>query len=467
VFSRSNPRTAAPQAVGGDIRVGSFNVLNYFTTLSASGSAGCFPSGTIADCRGANSTAEFQRQRNKIIPAILGLNADVVGLMEIENNGNLALQDLVNGLNAVAGAGTYAAVGLPSGGTGSDAIRVAMIYKPARLSPVGGALSDTNPVHNRPPLAQTFATQGGERFSVVVNHFKSKGSCPAAGDPNADRGDGQGCWNTLRVQQAQALGDFIINTLQSVDQDVVVLGDLNAYGKEDPVLELAMQGLVDQLAQRDPTGEYSYVFDGEAGYLDHALTSASLSAKVTGATHWRINADEPSIIDYNLEFKQPACATCGPDLYSATVYRSSDHDPVILGLAFSNPGQTIQGSAQRDNLVGTAGDDRITGGASADVLSGLGGADTFVYVQLRDAGDRITDFLPGTDHIDLSALLTSIGYTGTNALSDGVVKLVNTAAGLSIQIDTDGRTGPANARTLLTLSGVSTAQVDAERDLGL
>jgi predicted extracellular nuclease len=279
VFSRSNPRAAAPADVGGDLRVGAFNVLNYFTTIDAVG-ASCFPSGTRSDCRGADSAAEFQRQRNKIIPAILGLNADVVGLMEIENNGNTAVQNLVQGLNAVAGAGTWATIPMPAGGTGTDAIRVAMIYKPSRVGLVGGAVSDTSAVHNRPPLAQTFAAPNGERFSVVVNHFKSKGSCPPAGDVDADQGDGQGCWNTTRVQQAQALGSFIASTLAPVDPDVVIIGDLNAYGKEDPILALSSLGFVDQIARFDPATGYTYVFDGEAGYLDHALVSASLTAPV-------------------------------------------------------------------------------------------------------------------------------------------------------------------------------------------
>lgn len=455
-FARTNPRPVAPSAVGGNIRVGSFNVLNYFTTLDATGSAGCYPSFTRSDCRGADSAAEFQRQRNKIIPAILGLNADVVGLMEIENNGNTALQDLVNGLNAVAGAGTYAALPLPTGGTGTDAIRVAMVYKPGRVSRVGNAISDTNSIHNRPPLAQTFAAANGERFSVVVNHFKSKGSCPTGTGADADQGDGQGCWNALRTQQAQALGQFIRNTLQPVDPDVVIVGDLNAYGKEDPILELASQGFADQIARFNPHG-YSYVFDGEAGYLDHALASASLVPQVTGADHWRINADEPSVIDYNTEFKTP-------DYYTSTVYRSSDHDPVLLGLALV---KAVNGTAGRDTLVGTAGDDRITGGIGSDVLTGGAGADTFVYTSTRDALDRITDFVPGTDRLDLQALLDSVGYSGHNAIADGVVQLVDTPAGLSVQIDADGHAGPGAARPLVTLTGVTAAQIQPARDMGL
>jgi len=462
IFTRENPRPATPPAVGGNVRVGSFNVLNYFTTLDAMGSAGCFPSFSRSDCRGADSAAEFQRQRNKIIPAIIGLNADVVGLMEIENNGNTAAQDLVNGLNAVAGAGTYATIGAPVGGAGTDAIRVAMIYQPGRLNLVGQARSDTDPVHNRPPLAQTFASANGEKFSVVVNHFKSK-NCAAGSDAaDLDSGDGQGCFNATRVAQSQALGKFI-EILKATDPDVVVVGDLNAYGKEAPILELQAQGLVDEIARRGITG-YSYVFDGESGYLDHGLTTASLSPFVTGAVHWHINADEPSIIDYNLEFKQPACVACGPDYYAPTAYRSSDHDAVLLGLSLV---KALTGSAGRDTLVGTAGDDRITGGAGADVLTGGAGVDTFVYTSTRDGGDRITDFAPGIDRIDLVALLQSIGYTGSNAVGDGLVRLVDSVAGLVVQIDTDGNAGPAVARPLVTLTGVTAAQINATRDLRL
>lgn len=466
VFVRDNPRPAAPPAVGGNVRIGSFNVLNYFTTLDATGSSGCFPSRTRSDCRGADSGFEFQRQRDKIVPAILGLNADVVGLMEIENNSNGAVNSLVNALNAVAGEGTYATVGLPSGETGGDAIRVAMLYKPGRVSPVGNSRSDIDPVHNRPPLAQTFAAPNGERFSVVVNHFKSKGSCPTnAADPDADQGDGQGCFNPLRVAQAQALSRFI-GQLQLIDPDVVVVGDLNAYGKEDPILELANAGLVDQI-DRFHDEAYSYVFDGESGYLDHGLTTASLSPFVTGAAHWHINADEPSIIDYNTEFKvgDPACgASCSPDYYAATVYRSSDHDAVLLGLSLV---KSLPGSTGRDTLVGTAGDDRITGGSGADVLTGGAGVDTFVYTSTRDAADVITDFAPGTDRIDITALLQSIGYIGSNAIADGIVRLANSSAGLVLQIDTDGNAGPAAARPLVTLTGVTAAQINAARDLGL
>jgi uncharacterized protein len=452
VFSRDNPRTTAPLAVGGNIRVGSFNVLNYFTTIDQAG-AGCLPSGTRDDCRGADSAAEFQRQRNKIIPAILGLDADVIGLMEIENNGNTAVQDLVNGLNAVAGAGTYATVALPAGGTGNDAIRVAMVYKPAHVSLVGGPVSDTAAIHDRPPLAQTFSAANGETFSLVVNHFKSKGSCPSStADVNADQGDGQGCWNTKRTQQAQALASFA-NGLPNA----VIVGDLNAYGKEEPIIALTGLGFEDQIARFDPQG-YSYVFDGEAGYLDHALVSTSLSTKVAGATHWRINADEPSIIDYNTEFKvgDVRCGTasvpsCSPDYYTSTVYRSSDHDPVVVGL---NLHKLVAGTSGRDVINGTAGDDVIQGGLGVDVVTGGLGADRFVYNSLRDGVDTITDFQSGVDVLDVSAVLQSLGSSSIDPLISGYVSCQASGAASVVLIDPDGNAGPAVKRALIRVNNM-------------
>ncbi len=369
VFTRSNPRTATPPALGGNVKVASFNVLNFFTTFTNGETVagltgqGCYLGGGTpvvdkTNCRGADTLAEFIRQRDKIVAAMAAINADVFGLMEIQNDSdvnkvNVAVQTLVDALNAVLGAGTYAVVPVPPT-TGTDAIRVAMIYKPSTVALSGVSMSDANPIHNRPPFARTFSANG-EKFSVVVNHFKSKG-CSGAVGADADQGDGQGCFNDRRKQQAAALLTFI-GTVKSAaaDDDVLVIGDLNAYGKEDPVDALIGGGLVDQVSRFSSNG-YSYVFDGEAGYLDHALASATMSAQVVGTADWHINADEPSIIDYNTEFKQPACGSCGPDYYSATPYRASDHDPVIiaLGLGVVKQAQTISFPALPPQVAASA-----------------------------------------------------------------------------------------------------------------
>ena len=324
VFTRANARTAAPEPVGGTVKVASMNVLNYFTTLDT-GAPVCGPAHN-QDCRGANTPAELTRQRDKILAALIAIDADVVGLMEIENTDDAATLDLVAGLNAHFGAGTYAAVTPPA--PGDDAIRVGLIYRPAVVQPVGAphnyqtSTAAYSPLFDRPPLAQAFREAvSGQTFAVVVNHFKSKGSCPASG-PDVDTG--QGCWNAKRVAQAGALLG-LVQTLAAGDPDMLVLGDLNAYGEEDPIVTLTGGGMANLVARVPAAERYSYVFDGEAGYLDQALATGSLARQVAGVTIWHINADEPSVLDYNTEFKTQ-------DLYAPTPYRSSDHDPVVVGL---------------------------------------------------------------------------------------------------------------------------------------
>lgn len=317
-ITRANPRPTEPPAVGGTIQVAGANVLNYFTTLGS---------------RGANTSVEFERQAAKIVAELVNLDAAVVGLMEIESNGDEAAANLVERLNAATAPGTYAYVSDPVTGVGTDEIKVAIIYQPALVTPYGASISSTDPIFDRAPVMQTFiANNNGAKFSVVVNHFKSKSSCPdSAADPNADQGDGQGCWNLKRVQQAQALLSFIAAAQQQVgDMDVLITGDLNAYAQEDPVQVLLAAGYVD-LVDLYNEASYSYVFDGAAGYLDHALASPTLAAQSTGAAHWHINADEPSVIDYNTEFKPQ-------DLYAPDMYRASDHDPVVAGFDLLNYG---------------------------------------------------------------------------------------------------------------------------------
>lgn len=480
VFVRANPRTAAPDNVGGNVKVASFNVLNFFTTftngttVSGQTGQGCTLGGsptTASNCRGASNLAEFNRQRAKIVEALVAINADAVGLMEIQNNDSTAVQNLVDALNARLGSGTYAAVPDPVGvgtpGTGTDAIKVAMIYKPARLTLLGTSISDTSAIHNRPPLAQTFGLINGgansEKFTLVVNHFKSKSSCPAAGAPdapgNVDSGDGQGCWNAQRLQQSQALRSFVaLLQTRSGSNDVLIIGDLNAYAQEDPIHDLTSSGFVDQIGRFNAFG-YSYVFDGDAGRLDHAISTASLSPKVNKAIEWHINTDEPSVLDYNLEFKQPACAACAPDAYTASPYRASDHDPVVVGLNLFKP---INGTAGRDTLIGTAADEVFTGGPGADVMTGGSGINVYRYTSMADAGDTVNDFVPGRDQLDLRTLLSGLGFSSMSATNTWV-RVIDSSGGTQVQITT---AGPGSSfRSLLTLRAVNASAIDLTRDV--
>ncbi|WP_422017569.1 ExeM/NucH family extracellular endonuclease [Roseateles sp.] len=465
VIARSNPRDAAPPVSGGNVRIASANVLNFFTTftdgsnyLGQSGQGCTLGSATSAsNCRGADSLLEFQRQRAKIVANLSGLNADVVGLMEIQNNGNVAVQHLVDSLNAVMGANTYAVVPAPAQGTGTDAIRVAMIYKPGKLTLNGVSIADPAAINNRPPFAQSFATPNGSKFAVIVNHLKSKGSCPTSG---ADTDDGlQGCWNATRTQQIAQLKTFLAQVQASTSTpDVILLGDFNAHQKEDPIDALLSGGaIVDAVSSFDPL-DWSYIFDGGSGRLDHGFVTASLAPKLAFATSWHINADEPTIIDYNLEFKQPACATCGPDYYTPTAFRSSDHDPMLMGL---NLFKSLKGTDGADTIVGTPGDDIIEGGLGRDTLTGNGGRDQFVYRTGADGLDTITDFKPGIDLLVFTDLLRNVGITSGAPLTTGHVTCTQQADGGLIGYDPDGAAGPAASRPVVKLKNVSCTAVNA------
>lgn len=334
-FSRDNPRPTAPSFAAGNVKVASANVLNFFTTFTngtsvfdqSSTSQGCTSgsSTTKSNCRGADNLNEFTRQRDKIVNSLKLIDADVVGLMEIQNNGETAVTYLVDQLNAAYGQTVYAVVPKPSF-TGTDAIRVAMIYKPAKLTLSGASITDPDPagINNRPPMAQAFVLpSNGGKFSLIVNHLKSKGSCPSSGDTD----QGEGCWTQARVQQAGRLLNNFIPQVQAAtgDQDVLLIGDFNAYGMEAPINLLTDAGIVNQLERYvRPIGmPYSYVFNSTAGYLDHALATPSMSAQVSGASEFHNNADEPSVIDYNTDGKPQ-------DLYVNNAYRASDHDPVTI-----------------------------------------------------------------------------------------------------------------------------------------
>lgn len=341
-YSVVNPRPEAPDAVGGNVRVASMNVLNYFLTLDDSGSI-CGPEQNL-ECRGADHAEELERQRAKLLDALARIEGDVVGLVEMENTpGVEPAADLVAGLNDQLGAGTYAFV--DTGVIGTDAIRVGLIYRPALVRPIGDfAILDSSmdprflDDKNRPVLAQTFEDLAdGGRFTVVVNHLKSKGSaCDDVGDP--DLGDGQGNCNLTRTAAAQALVDWLdSDPTGSGDGRYLIIGDLNSYDKEDPIDTLVAGGYTDLV--RGFAGElaYSYVFDGQLGYLDYALASADLVRAVTGTTVWHINADEPDLLDYDTSFKEPAQHA----LYEPNAFRSSDHDPVIVGLDLEPPALSV------------------------------------------------------------------------------------------------------------------------------
>ncbi|MDP5031396.1 ExeM/NucH family extracellular endonuclease, partial [Paraglaciecola sp.] len=329
-FVANNPRTAAPELTLGNLKVASLNVLNLF---NGDGQGAGFPTS-----RGALTAAEFERQLTKTVAALAAMDADIVGLMEIENDGfdsTSAIAELTSRLNAVVGTGVYTFV--DGGGViGTDEIKVAMLYKPSKVSPVGGykVLTSSNSItdeqgplfvdtKNRPSFNQKFALiENAQEIVVSVNHLKSKGSTCGVGDD--DTSTGQGNCNLTRTRAAEALTAFLAQ--EYPDSPTLIIGDLNAYAQEDPILKIKEAGYTDLANLFKGADAYSYAFGGEYGYLDHALANQALLDKVVDTTEWHINADEPTVLDYNFGSKSEQQIS---DFYAPDAYRMSDHDPVV------------------------------------------------------------------------------------------------------------------------------------------
>lgn len=405
VASFTNTRTQAPEAVGGNLRLATFNVLNYFPTTGeewvGSGGSCSFYSdrqgnrNTVNDCgsfgpRGAAQGDDLTRQQTKIVAAINALGADVVSLEEIENsvalgkNRDFALSKLVDALNEAAGSTRWAFAPSPAAAnlpavSEQDVIRTAYIYNPNTTSLVGASqvLVGSSAFSNaREPLAQAFKPKNAadsSAFAVVANHFKSKSS-------GADDGTGQGLANPDRVAQANALVTFANSFATSRGTDKIFLtGDFNSYSKEDPIQALEAGGF--SLVKSDTANEWSYSFDGQSGSLDHVLANAPAKATITGADIWSINSGESIAWEYSRTNYNVS------DFYQPNVYRASDHDPMVVGLNVATTGDPVKLNLLAVNdFHGRINANTVKWAGTVEQLTAQGGADKTLLI---GAGDLI------------------------------------------------------------------------------
>jgi predicted extracellular nuclease len=380
-FDSGGPRPDRPPdlsdvfGVEGTLRVVAWNVENH---MNGDGRGGGFPT------RGPQNFEEWRRQRSKLAETLLQLDPDIAALVEVENDGTgseSAIGQLVQEMNDRTTDAPFVVIHpelLPEGG---HSIAVAIVYRRDAVAPIGpAAVLDTgaNPKfddrRNRPSLAQSFRVLAtGEPLMVVVNHFKSKGSdCDSVGDP--DEGDGQGDCNLTRTAAARALSEWLVaDRTRAMGVPVLLLGDLNAYPMEDPLRVLELAGYVDLISRFQGSGEYTFVFDGQAGRLDYALAGSELLPFVAGAGVWHTNADEPPVFDYQLGNS--------PENFRPNPFRASDHDPVLVELF---PDADADGLTDRRDQCPDS--DR-----SATIA--LDGCDSGIQNSLDEAGCSLSDEL--------------------------------------------------------------------------
>jgi predicted extracellular nuclease/endonuclease I len=334
-------RPSAP-SLDGNVKVASFNVLNLF---NGDGNGEGFPTS-----RGAETQIEYEEQLDKIVEALAQLDASVIGLMEIENDGygpESSIAQLVDALNIRYGDDAYAFVDAGEPEAGQDEISVGILYNKNVVSLAGdleilnsqnsiaddiGPLFDTS--KNRPSFAQMFlVNETDDTFVVNVNHLKSKGSSCGTGDD--DTLTGQGSCNLTRTRAAQALHVWLGTTF--TDEAILIVGDLNAYAQEDPITTLNAAGYVNVARNQNGPLAYSYTFGNQFGTLDYVLANPQAQMLISGATEWHINSDEPRVFEYSDTYF--ASSVVKPLEYAdSSEYRSSDHDPIIVGMMFEEPG---------------------------------------------------------------------------------------------------------------------------------
>lgn len=393
------------------------------------------------------------------------LNApDIIALQEVQDNSGSAndgvtaadqtLQALVDAI-AAAGGPTYAFQDNPfilnnaSGGQPGANIRTAYLYNPSRVdlvegsvATIGGQAQGETFAGARLPLVADFAFNG-EIVTLVNNHFSSKGgSAPILGtaQPFEARQEDPTVNGSLdeRQAQSQAVQGYVSGLLGSdPSTNVVVLGDFNEFEFVSPLTGLESAGLTNLTNTLAADERYSYIFQGNSQTLDHILVSDSLAATA-----------EYDAVHVNAEF--------------AEALQASDHDPVLARFTLQAP-NLITGTAGRDVLVGTDRSDTILASGGPDRITTGGGRDQIVYTSPDQTGDTITDFAVGADRLVFTDLLASVGYTGTNPLTDGLIQIRNLGNSdrtqLSLELDLVG-SGRTQFTNFITFEGVDAAALN-------
>lgn len=258
---------------------------------------------------------EHQAQRAKVSKALAKINADIYGLVEIQQ-GDSAIKEVAHDLAANTGRPFRIITdGTSSNGTYTKS---GFVYCTDKVKPYGTLQEVRVGVKLRKYMQIFEEIATGEKFIFSINHFKAKSGNATGADAN--KGDGQGAFNASRVAEACGVIDkyhAVSSALQ--DEDILIMGDLNAYAKEDPIRTFLENGFYDLHRSFHADSSYSYTFVGTAGYLDHAICSASLLGQVTGMAAYNINSDEDDHYTYDKSSDR-------------TMFRCSDHDPVLVGL---------------------------------------------------------------------------------------------------------------------------------------
>lgn len=296
---RSDISPEAPSSY--DLKICSFNLENYLN--------------------------ESSLQKARVIKTLKAIDADIFGLCEVKQ-GQQYIQSLVDSLNIALNSNVYSYINLQQ--LNSTYTCSQIIYKADIVTPINSPniLNSVGPYNRK--LSQVFSVNNTDfSFIFSINHLKAKSGIGTALDN--DQNDGQSVYNYTRTLEAQAIVDNLENLKENYNTDkVIIMGDLNSCDREDPMEVFRNAGYENQVIRFDST-QYSYRYDYNVQFLDYVLANDEVYSFVQYATNWHINADEPSFLDWE---------NC--DNSQNFLFRSSDHDPVIVFLNISQNNLNIR-----------------------------------------------------------------------------------------------------------------------------
>ncbi len=496
---------AVPTPLGSEFTVASYNLERFYDAVNDPGVSDVALTPTAYDNRLGKASRGIRDYLK---------TPDILGIVEIENLTTLQALAARIGTDAIAAGQPdpqYAAYLVEGNDVGG--IDVGFLVKTAEVAPgvdrvevvavqqeLAGTLlvnpdSSTELLNDRPPLRLNAIVHhaNGASFpvTVIVNHMKA---LTGVDDPTA----GSNGWTTKgardrakRQKQAEDLAN-LVQARQTADptERIVLVGDFNAYEFNDgyvdmtgvitglpaPDAETAVPGdgidLVnpdlDNLFDTAPAAQrYTYVFDGNAQSIDHALVNAPLVADTLARRleHPRLNADFPEV---------------DRSLYGPTdVTRLGDHDPIVaffqvaaflaadLSVAKADaPDPVVAGTNLTYTItVGNAGPDPAANASFSDTLPA---GTTFVSLSPAAGWSCTTPAVGGAGLVSCSNPSFAVGsavFTLTVAVDPAVAAgtvVSNTATATSATADPNAVNNSATATTTVAAQAdISVTKVDS------
>jgi len=250
------------------------------------------------------------------------------------------------------------------------------------------------------------ALGAGDQLNVEMSPWVA-GSASVAPTFTSASGGGNGVVN---FATSYKVGDVITITFNGADS---VSRTVQAGATSGVDVALAFKTVFESLTM-------STSFDAD---LVNGAGAASVTAGLDGSAVLFITNDNGDNGAFTLN---TSIATASGYVFDASTIAASNGVVSVTGndgndtITGGVGADTLKGGDGNDSIVGNGGADSIEGGAGADNLTGGAGADTFVFgaTAALNGADTITDFVSGTDVLNVAAFETAGALVNITATPD-------------------------------------------------